>query len=56
MKIKLGYDHFTQLMFWLDTMVGTEFFSIATTIGAALLYIWLRIKTYELQGIPRELG
>lgn len=55
-NFSMGYDHFTQLMFWLDTMVGTEFFSITTTVGAVLLYTWLRIKTYGLQRIPKELG
>jgi hypothetical protein len=36
-------DHFTQFVFWLDTMVGTEAFSVTTFVCAALFYVWLRL-------------
>ncbi len=47
MKIQVAsFDHLIQFIFWLDVMVGTEFFSIATFMSAVVLYsfVWLRLK------------
>jgi len=47
MKIQFtSFEHLTQFIFWLDVMVGTEFFSIATFVSAVVLYslVWLRLK------------
>lgn len=45
MKIRFqNMAHFTQFVFWLDIMMQTEFFSIATFIGAILFYGMLHLR------------